>query len=80
MQKEVGKIYWCPEQEFIVRLIEIDNSSYWPYRYDTPDGKGGFYDGDSTRDLWDKEECLEEITRLEAEIQRLRDYIDIVES
>jgi len=83
--KEVGGIYWCPEQECIVQVFRIDPKSSWPYicgdlesTGDENPLHGDTFEVDAT-ELWDREECLKEIARLEAEIKQLRDYVEQVE-
>lgn len=74
MNKEIGKLYWCPEQECVVELLNINADSRFPYNYK-------YIDCDETDDadeLWDKEEALEEIADLEYKTNALQTFVDIV--
>ena len=75
---EIGKLYYNPEQECIVRLFEIDHSKHWPYKYDLPDGdgtEGNHYEASWTDELYDKEDILEEIEILKAQIKVFKKVI-----
>jgi len=81
MTKTVGGIYWCESQETIAQIFRVDPESSWPFICGDLESTGDenpMY-GDTFEcdegDLWDEQECLEEVERLTSRINTLKDYI-----
>ena len=75
---EIGKLYYDPERECVVRLFAINPKSAWPYKVDEPNGngvEGNHKEASWTSELWDKNFILEEIENLKAQIKVFKKVI-----